>query len=92
MCLLRGGLTLFSMFFDSSLIVNNERQRFLNCGKFSSERRSFTQRHSLTPVAPAIYSDSIVDDATTDCFLEYHEIGTPFIVSITPVVDFASGL
>eukprot|EP00644_Phytophthora_capsici_P003623 jgi/Phyca11/574604/estExt2_Genewise1.C_PHYCAscaffold_640081 len=47
---------------------------------------------SLTAIAAATYSASMVESATEFCFLECHSIGMPFSITTAPETDLASRL
>ncbi len=53
----------------------------------SSNRRARRDNISRVAVAKATYSASIVERATTDCFLELHETGEPATKHTNPDVD-----
>ncbi|WRX21910.1 hypothetical protein QQP08_014397 [Theobroma cacao] len=56
------------------------------CLRLSNNLRSHTI--SLAVVAMALYSASVNDQETTDCFLDHHEMGDEPRKMMYPVVDF----
>src|SRR5216683_553491 len=60
------------------------------CANPSSSNRFLDQHASCIASDKVIYSASMVDNAVTDCFLEYQVIAPLDILKMYPVVDFRS--
>ncbi len=60
------------------------------CANPSSSNKFLNQCASHIASDKAIYSASMVDNAVTDCFLEYQVIAPLDILKMYPVVDFRS--